>query len=154
MIELHFDTRTAEWLSNPPERWRAGLERGGLSFRQGLQRSNYAVQRPMSTYRRTGTLANKAAFEVAPSGMEMTFGATSYLPFLLFGTGIFGPLGEPITPLSANFLTWQAQAGPLEGQTIRVKSVEGTIWAGVKDRLLQDMVQGVKDGIRDYHGTV
>jgi hypothetical protein len=88
MFKIEFTVNRANWLKNPNMRWRAGLDLAGLQFRQRLQRANYPPQPPMSTYIRTGTLANKANFKIYETGSSMTmmFGSTFYLPYLLYGT--------------------------------------------------------------------
>ncbi len=88
MVRVEFTVRKASWLSNPNLRWKAGLETAGLQFRQRLQRQNYPPPPPLSTYIRTGTLANKAGFSVAEGGSSivLTFGSTFYLSSLLYDT--------------------------------------------------------------------
>jgi len=88
MFKVEFTVRKKAWLSDPTLRWKAGLDAAGLQFRQRLQRSNYPPQPPLSTYIRTGTLANKANFKVYITGgtSTMFFGSTFYLTYLLNGT--------------------------------------------------------------------
>ena len=88
MVKVEFTVKKAAWLSNPNLRWKAGLEKAGLQFRQRLQRENYPPAPPLSTYVRTGTLANKAGFNIYEAGGSVTmfFGSTFYLPYLLYGT--------------------------------------------------------------------
>ena len=83
MFGFELNVTKASWLSNPAERWNAGLERAGLEFRQGLQISQYPPAPTTSRYVRTGTLAHKAGFNIVRIGQAMTFGSTSYLPYLL-----------------------------------------------------------------------
>jgi hypothetical protein len=88
MFKLEFTVNRAKWLKDPNLRWKAGLDEAGLQFRQRLQRSNYPPPPPLSTYIRTGTLADKAGFKtyVVSGQSTMYFGSTFYLPYLLFGT--------------------------------------------------------------------
>lgn len=88
VVRLEFNVTKKQWLTNPNLRWKAGLEKAGLNFRQRLQRANYPPAPPLSTYIRTGTLANKAGFSIYESGgtITMYFGSTFYLPYLLYGT--------------------------------------------------------------------
>lgn len=83
MFQLDITITKKAWLSNPKERWNAGLEKAGLNFRQSLSRAHYPPVPPNSTYVRTGTLANKANFRITEPGQTMEFGSTYYLPFLL-----------------------------------------------------------------------
>lgn len=83
MFHFSIEVKQAAWMSNPADRWNAGLERAGLEFRQGVQISQYPPIPPDSTYIRTGTLAHKAGFSITRFGAEMQFGSTSYLPYLL-----------------------------------------------------------------------
>jgi hypothetical protein len=83
MFSFQLDIKTASWMSNPAERWNAGLERAGLEFRQSIQISQYPPIPPNSTYQRTGTTAHKAGFRVTSFGQEMVFGSTDYLIWLL-----------------------------------------------------------------------
>ena len=73
----------ADWMEYPELRWNAGLENAGLQFRQRLQRENYPPPPPLSTYVRTGTLANKAGFNIVDFGRVAEVGSTFYLPYLL-----------------------------------------------------------------------
>lgn len=73
----------ANWLQDPSIRWNAGLENAGLQFRQRLQRENYPPPPPLSTYVRTGTLANKAGFNITEIGKIAEVGSTFYLPYLI-----------------------------------------------------------------------
>jgi len=83
MFNLDFTIRMADWMTQPEKRWNAGMENSGLQFRQRLQRENYPPQPPMSTYIRTGTLANKAGFDITEFGKVALVGSTFYLPYLL-----------------------------------------------------------------------
>ena len=81
----------------------------------------------------------------------MEFGSTEYLPYLLYGTGIFGPNAAPITPKSAKMLAWQ-NGGPSGPPWIFAKQVKGMIWPGKIDEIKTNMKQGFKDGISSYKG--
>lgn len=85
MFSSTFTVQKASWLSDPNKRWRAGLDKAGLQFRQRLQISNYPPQSATSTYIRTGTLAKKANFRIHEAGDSLTmfFGSTFYLPYLI-----------------------------------------------------------------------
>lgn len=86
MYRVDFTIHMADWMQHPEKRWNAGLEVAGLQFRQRLQRQNYPPPPPMSTYIRTGTLANKAGFNITEFGRVALVGSTFYLPYLLEGT--------------------------------------------------------------------
>lgn len=149
-FSIQFTINRANWLKNPNLRWRAGLDGAGLQFRQRLQRSNYGTPPAgayPSTYVRTGTLANKAAWRTFETGssLYMQFGSTHYLQYLWYGTGIYGYRGQPITPINAQFLSWQAG-----GEWIHAKSVRGTIWEGHMDETVKQMEAGFKEGVRNY----
>lgn len=75
-----------EWLSNPSKRWNAGLDRAGINYRQRLQRAHYPPIPPGSTYIRTGTLANKATYEIVEFGKTAELRGVFYEPYVLFGT--------------------------------------------------------------------
>ena len=83
MFNVQFKVSRKDWIRDPRKRWNAGLEKAGLNFRQGLQRSHYPPIPPTSTYRRTYTTANKAGFRILVEGAEMIFGSTEYLKWLL-----------------------------------------------------------------------
>lgn len=85
MFKIDFTINVKDWMRNPEKRWNAGLEGSGLQFRQRLQRQHYPPQPPLSHYIRTGTLANKAGFNIEDFGRVMVFGSTFYLPYLLDG---------------------------------------------------------------------
>jgi hypothetical protein len=150
MIEI--TVTRANWLRNPEIRYKAGLGKAGLQFRQNLQRSNYGTPASGggSGYQQTGTLANKAnnpGFVILESygKLVMEFGSTSYLKYLWFGTGLFGVRGSPITPTRARFLAWQ-----VGGQWYFANKTRGTKWEGHKDKALKDMIQAFKDGVKNY----
>lgn len=84
--EIKLQVNKKKWLSNPKSRWNAGLERAGLNFRQGLQRSHYPAIPPHTQSVRTYMTADKAGFRVVDYGHIMVFGSTFYLPFILDGT--------------------------------------------------------------------
>lgn len=83
MFEISVQVHMASWLSNPATRWNAGLEQAGLQFRQHLARATYPPMNPGQTYVRTGTLADKANFNIEEPGKVMSFGSTDYLQWLL-----------------------------------------------------------------------
>lgn len=97
-----------QWLSQPAERWNAGLMAAGMNFRTGLARSHYPPLAPSGwTGRRYGT-ADKADFRIEELGKVMSFGSTSYLPYILGGTkywvGWPGKANELLTMMSDGFL--------------------------------------------------
>lgn len=73
----------SSWLSDPTIRWNLGLQRAGLNFRQGLQRSRYPDAPEHTRYIRTYTTADKAGFNITEPGRTMEFGSVDYLQFLL-----------------------------------------------------------------------
>lgn len=99
-----------------------GLERGVQ--RATAMLTNAAIA---NAPRKTGTLKRSIHAEVNPIGGRLTgrviqdTGVARYGPFVEFGTGIYGPTGEPITPKKAPFLQWKSP----DGRFIRKKSVNG-----------------------------
>jgi hypothetical protein len=107
LFKLEFTVTKARWLDDPNLRWRAGAEAAGVQFRQRLQRENYPPPPPMSTYVRTGTLANKANFAVYEVGGSVIvfFGSTFYLPHLLYITPNWsGKLPELLDYMQSGFI--------------------------------------------------
>lgn len=66
---------------------------------------------------RTGVLSQNWAFEVG-NMRAVYYPRAFYAPYVEFGTGIYGPQGQPITPKSAKALYWPGAAHP-------VRSVKG-----------------------------
>lgn len=83
MFEVQITVTKRAWLSNPAERWNAGLDRAGVNFRQHLQRAYYPPIPPASKYVRTGATADRANYNIIEFGKVMEFGGTSYLTYLL-----------------------------------------------------------------------
>ncbi len=70
---------------------------------------------------KTSNLVNAIASEVSGDGMTGTVRVTDNAPYAIYvheGTGIYGPLGEPILPKEKKALYWPGAAHP-------VKSVKG-----------------------------
>ena len=91
--------------------------------------------------------------------------------YLLYGTGIYGPTGEPIRPVTAKALAWpntgaislltgsmgRRAAGPKskgtkgrQGDMVFANSVKGTIWQDKKDEVVAALISGFKSGVADY----
>jgi hypothetical protein len=79
--------------------------------------ARYPQQNPKTAYRRTGTLGRSVAVgEVAgnESALRVEVGTNlHYAPYVEYGTGIYGPKGQPIRPKSAKALAWRATGGAL-----------------------------------------
>ena len=103
---IDFVITKAPWLSDPTMRWQAGLLNAGKEYREAWQPHNYPPQSELSTYTRTGTLAHTADFQVEEYGKSMNLGGPIVMRYLLYGTGIYGPTGEPIRPVTAKALAW------------------------------------------------
>lgn len=135
MWELQFTVTRKAWMNDPRIRWNAGLERAGINFRQGLQRSHYppidvsgSVYNSVAgmfggdagalsggpRYVRTYQTADRAGARIVSFGEIMEFGSTWYLNFILSGT-----------------VKWEG-------------------WPGKADELAELMRRGFASGIRDY----
>ncbi len=78
---------------------------------------------------RTGVLSQNWAFEVG-SFRAVYYPRAFYAPYVEFGTGIYGPQGQPITPKSAQALYWPGAEHP-------VKSVKGMHANPFMERIVQ-----------------
>lgn len=72
----------------------------------------YPPPPPASTYRRTGTLGRSIAVgEVQGADSPRTYVEVGtnlhYAPYVEYGTGLYGPRGQYITPKIAKFLAWK-----------------------------------------------
>jgi len=169
-ISVEFTVTKKAWLENPKKRWQAGLEGAGLAWRQNLQRSHYgSTGSTWSTYARTGTLADKSNF-IFPKGegVEVDFISTFYLAYLLRGTGVHGPTGQPIRPghvmawnntgnvslLNPNMSPRAAGHGSRNVPTmIFSMTSQGSIWEGKLEALIDEVVKGCVKGIVDYEAS-
>jgi len=82
---LSVQVKRKKWMKNPSLRWNAGLIEAGLNFRTGLSRGHYPPVPPSGNVR-TYQTADKAGARIVETGRVMEFGATFYLPFILYGT--------------------------------------------------------------------
>ena len=93
-----------------------------------------------------------------------------YLNYLLHGTGIYGPSGQPIFPVTAKALAWpnSGNVSLVNPGTMSVRaasskhskkglnnmvfamSSKGSIWPGKLDELIADVKQGFVDGVVNY----
>jgi hypothetical protein len=172
-FSIQIDITRKAWLENPKLRWQAGLEKAGIAWRNSLQPSNYgSTGSDWSTYSRTGTLADKSNFIFpAGEGEEVDFISVFYLSYLLHGTGIYGPSGMPIVPVTAQALAWpnngnvsllNADMSPRAASSKRsrksvsnmvfARSVKGSIWPGKLEELIQDVTAGFKEGVINFEG--
>jgi hypothetical protein len=161
---IEFEVRIPPGLLDPDERWQAGLMSAGLRFREAFQRDEYPPQAQLSTYTRTGALADTIDFTITEFGRAMDLGGPIVASYLLFGTGIHGPTGQPIVPINAKFLAWQntggvsllgpnmkrRAAGGRNGDMIFMKSVAGTIWEGKLEQVLTVVRDGFLAGVLNY----
>ena len=161
-----------DWIKNPRKRWQAGLEGAGIAWRQNLGRSHYGdTGSDFTTYTRTGTLANKSNF-IFPrgEGVEVDFISVAYLAYLLHGTGVHGPSGEPIKPVNARVLAWNNSGNvsllnpnmsvrAASSKRLRNKNIptmvfamssQGSIWEGKLDELIDAVKDGFGRGISEY----
>lgn len=152
-IELEFHVERKPWMKNPNLRWNAGLTEAGLQWRQHFQRAHYPAQSSSSTYRRTGTLANKSNYKITKEGRGMELQSTNYLKYLLDGTGIFGPRAAPIRPVTKKFLAWKGSSmigGKKSTGWIFAREVKGTKWFGKLEELKQAMIEAFKKGVSQF----
>lgn len=161
---MQFIYKMAPWLRNPRQRWNQGLEAAGVAYMGAMQK--YPGRRSGS-YKRTGTLGNKAKYTITRQGEQMNFEAVTYAKHAIYGTGIYGRENRPIRPVKAKFLAWQAQGqGMLKvasGVSMRggkmkankgkdvfmifAREVKGYIWAGFLEKLVDAIKKGYRSGI-------
>jgi hypothetical protein len=168
-ISMTVQVTKKDWITNPKKRWQAGLEKAGLAWRQNLQRSHYgSTGSSFSTYARTGTLANKSNF-VFPKGegVQVDLISTAYLSYLLHGTGVHGPTGQPIRP--GHVMAWNnsgnvsllnmnmspraaSSKGSAKGVPTMIFSMssQGSIWEGKLEELITAVRDGFVRGVVDY----
>lgn len=78
--------------------------------------ARYPQQNPKTTYRRTGTLGRSIAVGNVEGGSTLRVQVGTnvhYAPYVEYGTGIYGPKGQPIRPKVAKVLAWKATGGAL-----------------------------------------
>lgn len=145
-------------IKNPKAFAQAALEAGGRGFIAAMQ--DYPPQKADSTYARTGTLGNKAQFSTVEYGetLGLHFGGESaddgnatlndIFTWLMLGTGIYGPTGEPIRPTTAQMLSWVATGGSMAGERIFAKEVQGSIWEGKLEDVRAKIIDYVEGFVR------
>lgn len=155
-FDITVEVRKASWLSDPRKRWNHGLKFAGQAWQTEARK--YPPSPPNEGLRGTGTrvmnLGKKAQWEITSEGREMTLSAPLYYRWLLFGTGIYGERGAPITPISSPFLVWRVtdMTHPLAGQLVFVRSVRGTIWEGKLEEVTLAVKEAFLEGVRVYDG--
>jgi hypothetical protein len=147
---------------------RAGQEGSGKAFETSMKRYPPARQAPWS--RRSQALAKLCRYIV--EGQVVSFGGPEYLKYLLEGTGIYGPTGQPIVakpgkvfaiPITgaANIgslgistrsmgLSYSAKGGHLESRDTGVlftRKIKGSVWPGKKVEIQVEVVKGFKAGL-------
>jgi len=93
------------------------IEQAIQNFKQGIAidlRTALVKKVPVDT----GLLKNSIRVDITDSGM--TISMKEYGIYLEYGTGIYGPLGVPITPKTAKALKFEKG-----GKTIFAKSIKG-----------------------------
>lgn len=170
---LAWKIKRPKWFDNPPDRWNAGLVMAGNAWRAQMQSYPVAKGSPgVISNIRTGAMGAKSTFVVADYGRVMELWSTFYWPYLMYGTGIYGPTGNPITPKSGRFLSWTVTGGNmghiLISSGVRVskgkirhnkkrdvyrvfaKSVTGTIWEGKLEEIQRAIREALQVGIAKY----
>lgn len=97
-------------------------------LKSGIQKSTAYIsnQAVSNAPRITGNLKRSIHAEVSGLGGILTgkiiqdSGISSYGSFVEFGTGIYGPKGQPIKPVNKKVLAWKQN-----GKTIFARSVKG-----------------------------
>jgi hypothetical protein len=145
------------------------LARGGEGFTMELK--NYPPARHMPWDRRGRGIANFSRANV--EGLTMQLGGPPQLRYMLFGTGMFGPLHHMITPTSAKVLAWPvtgakqigmagiktsafgvsygAQGGNLPSRNVGfmfARSTKGSIWPGKLVQVKAATVRGFEVGLK------
>lgn len=105
---------------------------------------------PQGTYQRTGNLGKQVKYRIASPGKMLELVGPKIATYVLMGTGIYGPKGTPITPVSARFLSWVVTNGSHAqfGQRVYAKSVKGFIWEGKLAEVKLEITRGFKLGIK------
>lgn len=163
--QIFFQVKKPAWLQEPKQRWNAGLLLAGNAWKA----ENEAYPPKSGASLRTGTLGRKSNFRIIEMGALLELRSTFYWKYLMFGTGIYGPEGKPITPKNARFLAWQVKgsAGHLlvasgvrkrKGKfthdprrdvgLVFAKSVRGTIWAGKLEQIKNAMKDAFREGVQ------
>ena len=140
MISWTFDIKKKPFVDHPNLLWNEGLKDAGAGWSSEMKK----YPPSQSSYRRTHTMGDKANFNITSEGTSMDLTGVFYTKYVLFGTGIFGARGQPITPVSASMLSW---VGP-GGVRVFAKSVKGFIWAGKLDLVKQAIINGFKRGLQ------
>ena len=176
-FHLEWTITKKAWLDNPPIRWNAGLVEAGTEFRNSMQEYPPESDSPFPSTR-SGALGNTANFDIVEEGRLMHLMSLVYGKYLLYGTGIYGPTGQPIVSTEGGPLSWEVPGFTGLGiQTIagverrfsksrgvsymgrdtskninRVffMSIKGTIWAGKMEELKERVKEGFKNGVVNY----
>ena len=146
------------------------LARGGEAFRSEI--AHYPPPRGGPWSHRTGNLAATVQFNV--KGHTMELGGPKTLAYLLDGTGVFGPTGQPIraknggvlaipitgagniasagVKTSSMGLSYGKAGGHLKSRDTGVmfrRSVKGSVWAGKLEAAKARTIRGVELGFKE-----
>jgi hypothetical protein len=127
-----------------------GMATAGAAWQQQAREQPAKMQGPwpdqLST--RTGNLANKANFQVTGDGKQLNLTAPTYYRFLLFGTGLFGPLHSLIYPQSGRvFRIPFTSAWSGKKDALYTRFTRGSIWEGKLDQVKNALIAGFKQGV-------
>ncbi len=117
------------------------------NFKNGLAndlRNELVMKAPVDT----GNLKNSITVNVNDKGINIYM--PEYAVYLEYGTGIYGPLGRPITPKDAKALKFK-----IGGKTVFAKSVKGmTPQPFIRPVFHQKFVDIVIDNVKKHFAEV
>lgn len=120
--------------------------------------AKYPPKPDSSSYKRTGTLGKSITFtepQFRADEASIEVGTNlDYAPYVEKGTGIYGPLGKPITPKAAKVLAWKSTGKPMTKKGKRIASgmklSKGKLRPNPKGDTFMNFAMSVK-GTKPWH---
>ena len=153
-IEKHFPKR-GEVLRVMREEQRKALTETGRFIR--AKAAKYPEKASSASYKRTGTLGRSIAVSEPRAGEGGTFVEVGtnlhYAKYVEYGTGIYGPKGQPIKPKTAKALAWRSVGGGAKMIAFGLAMRKGkAVRAQKKDVYMNFATQREGDEALAFHG--
>jgi HK97 gp10 family phage protein len=150
-IEKQFPKR-ADVLRVVREEQRKALTETGRFIR--AKAAKYPEKGSSASYKRTGTLGRSIAVSEPRAGEGGTFVEVGtnlhYAKYVEYGTGIYGPKGQPITPKTAKALAWRSVGGGAKMIAFGLAMRKGKAVRAQKRDVYMNFAKSVK-GMKPWH---
>lgn len=126
-IKIRFTVKKPDWMSNVRRRWEAGL----LYLGDVWTSAEYPDVLPSGLLH--DSIRERMRFRIIEGSLEIELQTVFYYKYLLYGTGLYGPLNHLIYPVVAKALHW---VDPSSGEDVFAAYIKGMHpWEGEIDAL-------------------